>query len=106
LFDSSKFATVPLSIPENRPKTRPLSYPHDAVVRKIGHPSSYIKSATRFGEAVGDPIAPSAILGHANLKTVMRYCHPRESHTAKAMQTYIGSMEAVVDAQHAAASLN
>ncbi len=48
--------------------------------------------ATRFGEAVGDPIALAAILGHANLKTVMKYCHPRESHTAKAMERYIGSI--------------
>ena len=48
--------------------------------------------ATRFGEAVGDPIALATILGHANLKTVMKYCHPRESHTAKAMETFIGSL--------------
>ena len=34
----------------------------------------------------------ATILGHGNLKTVMKYCHPRESHTAKAMQAYIGSM--------------
>ena len=50
--------------------------------------------ATRFGEAVGDPIALAAILGHANLKIVMKYCHTRESHTAKAMQTYFGATAA------------
>jgi integrase len=49
--------------------------------------------ATRFGEKVGDPIALAAILGHANLKMVMRYCHPQDSHTAKAMQAYIHSLD-------------
>lgn len=70
--------------------------PHDAVLKKIGAEFVMYEFrhtfATRFGEAVGDPIALSAILGHANLKTVMKYCHPRESHTAKAMETYIGSL--------------
>jgi len=74
-----------------------LNNPHDAVLKKIG--ASFVMYefrhpfATRFGEAFGDPIALSTILGHANLKTVMKYCHPRESHTAKAMQTYIGSLD-------------
>ena len=73
-----------------------LNNPHDAVTRKIGAEfvlyEFRLTFATRFGEAVGDPIALATILGHANLKTVMRYCHPRESHTAKAMQTYISSI--------------
>ena len=73
-----------------------LNNSHDAVLRKIG--SEFVlyefrhTFATRFGEAVGDPIALAAILGHANLKTVMKYCHTRESHTATAMQRYIGSL--------------
>ena len=50
--------------------------------------------ATRFGQAVGDPIAFATILGHTNLKTVMKYCHPRESHTAKAMEKVIRSLTA------------
>ncbi len=69
---------------------------HDAVVAKIGTDFVLYEFrhtfATRFGEAVGDPIALAAILGHADLKTVMRYCHTRESHTAKAMEKYIGSL--------------
>jgi integrase len=47
--------------------------------------------ATRFGEAVGEPIALATILGHSNLRTVMKYCHPRESHTAKAMERFIAA---------------
>ena len=73
-----------------------LNNPHDAVIKKIGAEFVLYEFrhtfATRFGEAVGDPIALATILGHANLKTVMRYCHPRESHTTKAMEKYIGSM--------------
>ena len=73
-----------------------LNNAHDAVLRKIGAEFVLYEFrhtfATRFGEAVGDPIALATILGHANLKTVMKYCHPRESHTAKAMERYIGTM--------------
>ena len=76
-----------------------LNNAHDAVIKKIGAEFVLYEFrhtfATRFGEAVGDPIALATILGHANLKTVMRYCHPRESHTAKAMQTYIGSIQSI-----------
>jgi integrase len=73
-----------------------LNNAHDAVLKKIG--SEFVlyefrhTFATRFGEAVGDPIALATILGHANLKTVMRYCHPRESHTTKGMERYILSL--------------
>jgi hypothetical protein len=63
--------------------------------------------ATLFSEAVGDPIALSAILSHANLKTVMKYCHPRESHTAKAMERYVESMTPkVVEEKKAQAAVN
>jgi integrase len=44
--------------------------------------------ATRFGEKVGDPIALARILGHSDLRSVMKYCHPQESHTAGAMRRY------------------
>jgi len=71
---------------------------HDAVIKKIGAEFVLYEFrhtfATRFGEAVGDPVALAAILGHADLKTVMKYCHTRESHTAKAMERYIGSLSA------------
>ena len=43
-------------------------------------------------EADGNPIVLATIPGHTNLKTVIRYCHPRQSTTAKAMQTYIGNI--------------
>ena len=74
-----------------------LNNAHNAVVEKIG--SSFVlyefrhTFATRFGEAVGDPLALATILGHGNLKTVMNYCHVRESHTTKAMEKFIGSFE-------------
>lgn len=76
-----------------------LNNSHDAVLKKIG--AAFVlyefrhTFATRFGEAVGDPIALAAILGHADLKTVMKYCHVRESHTSKAMGQYIGSLAVV-----------
>jgi hypothetical protein len=35
--------------------------------------------------------ALATILGHANLRTVMKYCHPQATHTAKAMEKFIGS---------------
>lgn len=44
-----------------------------------------------IGEAVSDPLALATILGHGNLKTVMNYCHVRESHTTKAMEKFIVS---------------
>ena len=73
-----------------------LNNSHDAVIAKIGAEFVMYEFrhtfATRFGEAVGDPIALAAILGHANLRTVMKYCHPRDSHTASAMERYIASL--------------
>ena len=78
-----------------------LNGQHDAVVTKIGAEFVLYEFrhtfATRFGEAVGDPIALATILGHSNLKTVMKYCHPHESHTAKAMEKYIGSFAKPVE---------
>lgn len=73
-----------------------LNNSHDAVIAKIGAEFVMYEFrhtfATRFGEAVGDPIALAAILGHANLRTVMKYCHPRDSHTASAMERYLASL--------------
>jgi integrase len=71
-----------------------LNNPHDAVVAKIGAefvPYEFRHTfATRFGETVGHPIA-ATILGHVNLRTVMKYCHPQATRTAKAMEKFIGS---------------
>ena len=71
-----------------------LNNQHNAVVTKIGAEFVLYEFrhtfATRFGEAIGDPIALAAILGHANLRTVMKYRHTRESHTAKGMEKFIG----------------
>jgi hypothetical protein len=33
----------------------------------------------------------ATILGHANLRTVIKYCHPQATHTAKAMEKFIGA---------------
>ena len=49
-----------------------LNNPRDAVVEKIGAEFVLYELrhtfATRFGEAVGEPIALATIRGHANLK--------------------------------------
>lgn len=41
--------------------------------------------ATRFAEGVPDPVALSAVLGHAKLQMVMRYIHPTQQHQRSAM---------------------
>jgi integrase len=73
-----------------------LNNAHDAVVAKIGAEFVMYEFrhtfATRFGEAVGDPIALASILGHSSLRVVMKYCHPQASHTAKAMEKFIVSL--------------
>ncbi len=77
-----------------------LNNAHDAVIGKIGAEFVMYEFrhtfATRFGEKVGDPIALAPILGHSSLRVVMKYCHPQASHTAKAMQTYIRTIDATV----------
>jgi integrase len=50
--------------------------------------------ATRFGQTVGDPFALARILGHADLRTVMKYCHTQDAHTAEAMRKYHGGPKA------------
>lgn len=42
--------------------------------------------ATRFVEAGGDLVTLAKLLGHANLKMVMRYAHPSDAHAAAAIQ--------------------
>jgi integrase len=46
--------------------------------------------ATRFAEATaGDVVALAAILGHANLCTVMRYVHLSREHRRTQMQRFV-----------------
>jgi integrase len=46
--------------------------------------------ATRFAEATGgDVVALAAILGHANLRTVMRYVHLSREHRRTQMQRFM-----------------
>jgi hypothetical protein len=46
--------------------------------------------ATRFAEATGgDVVALAAILGHANLRTVMRYVHLSREHRRTQMQRFV-----------------
>lgn len=46
--------------------------------------------ATRFAEATGgDVVALAAILGHANLRTVMRYVHGSREHMKNQMQRFV-----------------
>ena len=45
--------------------------------------------ATRFAEVTGgDVVALAAILGHQNLRTVMRYVHISQQHQDSAMDKY------------------
>ena len=44
--------------------------------------------ATRFYEATKGVIALAAVLGHANLRTVMRYVHISQDHHFAAMAMY------------------
>ena len=45
--------------------------------------------ATRFAEATsGDVVALAAILGHANLRTVMRYVHVSREHRRAQMSRF------------------
>ena len=47
--------------------------------------------ATRFAEATGgDVVALAAILGHANLRTVMRYVHVSREHRRAQMSRLVG----------------
>jgi integrase len=48
--------------------------------------------ATRFAEATnGDVVALAAILGHANLRTVMRYVHVSREHRRAQMSRFVAA---------------
>jgi integrase len=50
--------------------------------------------ATRFAEATGgDVVALAAILGHANLRTVMRYVHMSREHQRARMRRFVAAEE-------------
>jgi integrase len=50
--------------------------------------------ATRFAEATGgDVVALAAILGHANLRTVMRYVHVSREHRRMQMRRFVEAEE-------------
>ena len=73
--------------PGNRPGTHiaHVATAHELVLRKTGLAFTVYEFrhtfATRFGERVGDVLALTRILGHADLKMVLRYCHTTEAHT-------------------------
>lgn len=46
--------------------------------------------ATRFVESAGDLVTLAKLLGHANLKMVMRYAHPSDAHAAAAIERMSG----------------
>jgi site-specific recombinase XerD len=53
--------------------------------------------ATRFAEATGgDVVALAAILGHANLRTVMRYVHISREHRRNQMRRFVEAVESRV----------
>ena len=73
-----------------------LNNAHDAVIEKIG--ASFVlyelrhTYATRFNEATGDLVALARNLGHADLRTVMKYNHPQEAFLAKADEKFIATL--------------
>lgn len=44
-------------------------------------------------EAKIDPFTLAAIMGHANLRTIMRYVHPRQEEKKRAMEKYESAMK-------------
>lgn len=73
-----------------------LNNAHDAVIEKIG--ASFVlyefrhTYATRFYEATGDLVALARNLGHADLRTVMKYNHSQEAFLAKADEKLIATL--------------
>lgn len=73
-----------------------LNNAHDAVIEKIG--ASFVlyefrhTYATRFYEATGDLVALARNLGHADLRTVMKYNHPQEAFLEKADEKFIATL--------------
>jgi integrase len=56
--------------------------------------------ATRFTEATsGDVVALAPILGHANLRTVMRYVHVSREHRRTQMARFVEAEEIRVKCQ-------
>jgi len=47
--------------------------------------------ATRVAPLV-DPITPASIMGHANLRTIMRYVHPQAEDKRRAQELYQAAM--------------
>lgn len=71
-----------------------LQRAHDRVMRKLGYGEGWViydfrhTFATRFAEATGgDVVALATILGHSNLRTVMKYVHPSQKYSNAAMET-------------------
>ena len=44
-------------------------------------------------EAKIDPFTLAAIMGHANLRTIMRYVHPQQEQKKRAMERYESAMK-------------
>lgn len=44
-------------------------------------------------DAKTDPFTLAAIMGHANLRTIMRYVHPQQAEEEAAMEAYEAAMK-------------
>lgn len=71
--------------------TSSLVTPHLKTIRRLGFNFRLYDCrhtfATRAIENGIDLVVLASILGHANLKMIMRYAHPSEKHKADAMRT-------------------
>lgn len=74
-----------------------LNNSHDRACREAGVSFVLYDLRHTFGTRQGtelktDPLTLAAIMGHANLRTIMRYVHPDQSHQKQAMERYAAAM--------------
>jgi len=74
-----------------------LSNSHDRACREAGVSFVLYDLRHTFGTRQGtelktDPFTLAAIMGHANLRTIMRYVHPDQAQQKQAMERYDAAM--------------
>ncbi len=75
-----------------------LQYSHDKVCLDSGVSFVLYDFRHTFGTIQGsvlkqDPFTLAALMGHSNLRTIMRYVHPQQEEKLKAMQGYEAALQ-------------
>lgn len=75
-----------------------LQYSHDKVCIDAGVSFVLYDFRHTFGTIQGsvlkqDPFTLAALMGHSNLRTIMRYVHPQQEEKLKAMRAYEAAMQ-------------